>query len=306
MLSDLQPPIVLGFTIFCIRCRFSGQLLGQWTYAQWRWQCAHRMPRSRRQVIHSIIAYPNFTELRAFSVTSTTASHGKAMGAGIGGAVAGALLGILASIFYFRRRNRKPSYNKFSGLGKPSATTEDQPGDQAKLVGHGTVSGSVLARLPSEGRDTTRASGISSSNTSGTTPLPFYRLGQTDQQFHVEPFALSSPAPHQPPCSPPEASIPPTSNQQAGASDTAPLCHPQSSSSASAPVPQGQEHAPGSQVYVVHHDGGRPPVTVYTPGGTEVVELPPRYADSRDPPQPRRLPAVVARKSSQSEATSNS
>lgn len=35
-----------------------------------------------------------------------------------------------------------------------------------------------------------------------------------------------------------------------------------------------------SQVYVVHHDSGRAPVTVYGPDGTEVVELPPRYVDS--------------------------
>ncbi|KAF8499132.1 hypothetical protein F5888DRAFT_1633638 [Russula emetica] len=31
-------------------------------------------------------------------------------------------------------------------------------------------------------------------------------------------------------------------------------------------------------VYVVHHDGGRAPVTVYTEEGAEVVELPPQYA----------------------------
>ncbi|KAF5375071.1 hypothetical protein D9758_000103 [Tetrapyrgos nigripes] len=32
-----------------------------------------------------------------------------------------------------------------------------------------------------------------------------------------------------------------------------------------------------SNVYVVHHDGGRAPVTVYHADGTEVVELPPKY-----------------------------
>ncbi|KAK0199696.1 hypothetical protein DFS33DRAFT_1388002 [Desarmillaria ectypa] len=36
------------------------------------------------------------------------------------------------------------------------------------------------------------------------------------------------------------------------------------------------------QVYVVHHDGGRAPVTVYHEDGTQVVELPPRYADEAD------------------------
>jgi hypothetical protein len=35
--------------------------------------------------------------------------------------------------------------------------------------------------------------------------------------------------------------------------------------------------APSNQVYVVHHDSGRPPVTVYTGSGAEVVELPPSY-----------------------------
>ena len=51
----------------------------------------------------------------------------------------------------------------------------------------------------------------------------------------------------------------------------------------------GEDHPPtspttetgtGRQVYVVHHDGGRAPVTVYHEDGTEVVELPPRYAGS--------------------------
>lgn len=39
-------------------------------------------------------------------------------------------------------------------------------------------------------------------------------------------------------------------------------------------------------VYVVHHDGGRAPVSVYTPEGTEVVELPPRYHGGSPSPSP--------------------
>jgi hypothetical protein len=31
------------------------------------------------------------------------------------------------------------------------------------------------------------------------------------------------------------------------------------------------------QVYLVHHDGGRPPISVYTHEGANVVELPPSY-----------------------------
>jgi hypothetical protein len=41
-----------------------------------------------------------------------------------------------------------------------------------------------------------------------------------------------------------------------------------------------QESRTGSQVFVVHHDAGRPPVTVYAADGTEIVELPPVYIES--------------------------
>lgn len=44
--------------------------------------------------------------------------------------------------------------------------------------------------------------------------------------------------------------------------------------------PLSSEGRTSSQVYVVHHDSGRSPVTVYAADGTEVVELPPRYNDS--------------------------
>jgi len=45
------------------------------------------------------------------------------------------------------------------------------------------------------------------------------------------------------------------------------------------PRPLEESRTP-SQVFVVHHDGGRAPVTVYAANGTEVVELPPQYIDS--------------------------
>lgn len=43
------------------------------------------------------------------------------------------------------------------------------------------------------------------------------------------------------------------------------------------PTPMSENRRSQQQVYVVHHDGGQAPVTVYTDTGTEVVELPPRY-----------------------------
>ncbi|KAJ7630590.1 hypothetical protein FB45DRAFT_915959 [Roridomyces roridus] len=51
----------------------------------------------------------------------------------------------------------------------------------------------------------------------------------------------------------------------------------------------------GGNVYVVHQDGGRPPVTVYHQEGTAVVELPPRYAT---PATDRARPDSTARRSS--------
>jgi hypothetical protein len=41
------------------------------------------------------------------------------------------------------------------------------------------------------------------------------------------------------------------------------------------------------QVYVVHHDGGRPPISVYHPEGAEVVELPPTYGPRSPVDEPR-------------------
>jgi hypothetical protein len=56
----------------------------------------------------------------------------------------------------------------------------------------------------------------------------------------------------------------------------------------SQPTTQSQDRS----VYVVHHDGGRPPVTVYTADGAEVVELPPRYAEGSGPAPQRRRPTA--------------
>jgi hypothetical protein len=44
-------------------------------------------------------------------------------------------------------------------------------------------------------------------------------------------------------------------------------------------IPSSSAVQQPSHVYVVHHDAGRAPVTVYTAQGTEVVELPPQYVD---------------------------
>ncbi|KAG9102020.1 hypothetical protein FS749_000054 [Ceratobasidium sp. UAMH 11750] len=54
--------------------------------------------------------------------------------------------------------------------------------------------------------------------------------------------------------------------------------------------PARSERDTRSQVYVVHHDGGRAPVTIMTSDGAEVVELPPGYGSV---PESSRTRAVA-------------
>lgn len=113
-------------------------------------------------------------------------------------------------------------------------------------------------------------------------------LGPGGLEYIVEPFSIPGSSPSDPsvPLLPGGSASPPSSPPDA-----------LSASGSSDPSSRGR-----SNVYVVHHDGGRAPVTVYTSEGQEVVELPPRYADGgsssdgrsaiergREPgPQPRK------------------
>ncbi|KAF9033740.1 hypothetical protein BDZ89DRAFT_1062835 [Hymenopellis radicata] len=94
-----------------------------------------------------------------------------------------------------------------------------------------------------------------SNNSFGHTPrMPMESLSSNatsmSHQYHVEPFRMPGDAPSL------------TPNDMGGGS-TSPT-------------------AGRGSVYVVHHDGGRAPVTVYHQDGTEVVELPPRYANAEE------------------------
>ncbi|KAI0047677.1 hypothetical protein FA95DRAFT_1205420 [Auriscalpium vulgare] len=83
-----------------------------------------------------------------------------------------------------------------------------------------------------------------------------------DPSYHVEPFVL-----------PAVSTAGPLSD--APMSDGASVTAGSEARGATSPTGASQQH-----VYVVHHDAGRAPVTVYTQAGTEVVELPPLYRDS--------------------------
>ncbi|KAJ3881221.1 hypothetical protein F5051DRAFT_397862 [Lentinula edodes] len=73
-----------------------------------------------------------------------------------------------------------------------------------------------------------------------------------------------------------------------------PFVLPEHNTGPLSPSSEGRQDDPNSQsrsVYVVHHDGGRAPVTVYHEDGTEVVELPPRYIDGGSNTASRRTDA---------------
>ena len=121
-------------------------------------------------------------------------------------------------------------------------------------------------------------------------------LGPGGLEYIVEPFSIPGSS-----VSDPSAPLLP---------NTTPPSSPPDATSASGSDPSSAGGRAGRNVYVVHHDGGRAPVTVYTDAGAEVVELPPRYADNtsssdsrsdgrsdgRSPIDRRREPAAQPRK----------
>jgi hypothetical protein len=98
--------------------------------------------------------------------------------------------------------------------------------------------------------------------------------GATGLEYVVEPFSMPSSTPGGSDPHFPLLSGGPLASPPASAPDA-------TSASGSDPVDQSTSGGGRRQnVYVVHHDGGRAPVTVYTEADADVVELPPRYANS--------------------------
>ncbi|KAF9454999.1 hypothetical protein P691DRAFT_792102 [Macrolepiota fuliginosa MF-IS2] len=82
-------------------------------------------------------------------------------------------------------------------------------------------------------------------------------------QYHVEPFILPT--------------VAEDGHLHSPSSPTHAHSNPSLNTSPSAETRPDSSGRTQNQVYVVHHDGGRAPVTVYTQEGTQVVELPPGY-----------------------------
>ena len=165
-----------------------------------------------------------------------------AIGAGVGGIVVGLLAGAFG-ILVFRRRSRSHKVHR-----------EDLMRDSQLSSGNSQQS----REMPATGRTTNMASGSA-------------------LEYIVEPFAMPAGAPSSPPTSPPsDPSAPLLQGGNVTSPTTATRTDATSTSGSSEPVDASGRRS-GRNVYVVHHDGGRAPVTVYTDEGAEVVELPPRY-----------------------------
>ena len=88
------------------------------------------------------------------------------------------------------------------------------------------------------------------------------------REYIVEPFAMPSASSLGNPGPPRDKTTDPTT----------PTANAPSVPGPSNPVDQSERPGRRPNVYVVHHDGGRAPVTVYTEEGAAVHELPPQYA----------------------------
>ncbi|KAI5823522.1 hypothetical protein K523DRAFT_403968 [Schizophyllum commune Tattone D] len=180
--------------------------------------------------------------------STTRVSPGATAGAGIGGLVLGLVVGLLAA--YLGVRHRKTQETSEKGAlnlhgDSPSSYAQPTPWIDPHTPSTAVTPNNTLRNQPKS--PTKQAS-------QGPGPVcPF-----TDQRRDSS-TALSSLSQ-----SPSSSAFPGTST---GATDST----PRPLSSADTPRPNGQN------LYVVHHDGGAAPVTVYHGDDTRVVELPPRY-----------------------------
>ncbi|KAI0271573.1 hypothetical protein BC834DRAFT_450621 [Gloeopeniophorella convolvens] len=199
----------------------------------------------------------NHSAARKSSHTAVTA------GAAIGGVAVGLLLGALGiSAFRRSRPGRSRTHPKIR---------EDFTYDHE--FGNGSVGLLDSAHRPGSLREAS-----ASSRATHLTPGGL--------EYIVEPFSM--PTAGDPVTVPllPAASVSGHLGSLPGESNSASAAGSGSSAPTDMSSSAGETQTRRTNVYVVHHDGGRAPVTVYTEEGADVVELPPRYADSGAPLRP--------------------
>jgi len=189
------------------------------------------------------------------AIVSSTGSKNQppavSIGAGVGGLALGLLVGSLSAYCIMRRnKRRQQEESDRSRLAKTSTPGSTQGLDRPMS---GTSTRPTLSYL-----DVSNSLNAPTSSSRGNRTAP--------TQYQVEALVLPGEA-HRPTPSAPET--------------VASHSHPSEADYSASNLER-------SHVYVVHHDGGRPPVTVYTGSGAEVVELPPSYLDPRQGPSGAR------------------
>ncbi|KAL4244573.1 hypothetical protein ABKN59_009944 [Abortiporus biennis] len=207
------------------------------------------------------------------STSKKKVSPGVAIGSGIGGLAVGLIVGLLISFFFsiWRRRNNV----KYSRPDVLRNTSSNNSRDRLMREGYQIEPFTLPSDHEFGVRPSQRgASAAEDSSTAHTTAL-------VDSNLRPLPDHSRTTSSRSTPSLIPTIPPPPSSGQTGTGSSRSP---PISESSEPPVVSPSTSRGP-SHVYVVHHDGGRAPVTVYTEEGTEVVELPPRYPDRvADPP----------------------
>lgn len=236
-------------------------------------------------------------------------SESVAIGSGIGGLVVGLLAGAVLAWLLLRRR-AGPHYDAYVSDRIQNYTSK---GEGHPLDDSPQGNPSHYSALPNQS-NTPPPPGSGSSRTM-LSSLASRRLLSTSNEYEIEPFRLpDDPTPNSDSSTQPDVNAARESSSHSLGVVTRSLSRPTSSarsvghqtegSSILSPDPISptqtqQRSAASQQVYVVHHDGGRAPVTVYTPDGTEVIELPPRYdgsTEQRPSPQQRRTTGSLPNK----------
>ncbi|KAF5356104.1 hypothetical protein D9756_004031 [Leucocoprinus leucothites] len=183
---------------------------------------------------------------------------GATIGAGVGGLGVGLVAGLLGALLFLHLRGRKHR-SANARLDLHGSSYPSSPQAQGVYLHAPSISSHYQA-IPGSTGVAENSLGLSTHSAN-----PGNRMGQliTGSQYHVEPFVLPTVA----------EDVQPLTDS----SPTHHPSHPSLNSPSSAPESGAHSRDSGRQVYVVHHDGGRAPVTVYTQEGTQVVELPPGY-----------------------------
>ncbi|KAI5887960.1 uncharacterized protein SCHCODRAFT_01192793 [Schizophyllum commune H4-8] len=180
--------------------------------------------------------------------STTRVSPGATAGAGIGGLVLGLVVGLLAAYLGVRRHKAQQTSEK-GALNlhgdSPSSYAQPTPWIDPHLPDSAVTPNHTLNKTPHS--PTKRGD-------SGPGPVYPFTAQRRDSSTALSSLSLS-----------------PSSSAFPGTSIGATAVAPRPLSPADTPRPSGQN------LYVVHHDGGAAPVTVYHGDDTRVVELPPRY-----------------------------